>query len=249
MTIVREPPRDNRGSINSAKSGCLDKSLMWASNLIFPTIPTLRPKSRNVPPGRSTATAFDCKSCDGSAAFAILTLASGHAPNGKPTRIICAMPRASLRSVVDLAVSTACMCRVDTDHGKSASARARNSHCDSGRFQSNSLEVVGGVLQHREQCFMFACNLYFVNDPVCFIHNADAGLLDETTSRAKWSMPRFPSMLEAIPRTSYSPSAKRGTQNLQRSTSWPAHYPIFGPARDSMHCSKIGERVSAGRRL
>src|SRR6476619_5504743 len=44
------------------------------------------------------------------------------------------MPRASLRSVLLIcAFSTACMCRVSTQTtGNSASARALNSHCDSG---------------------------------------------------------------------------------------------------------------------
>ena len=45
-------------------------------------------------------------------------------------------------------------------------------------FQSNSLEVVAGVLQHRQQRFRFARNLHFPNDLAGVIHNADAGLLD-----------------------------------------------------------------------
>ena len=53
-------------------------------------------------------------------------------------RIICAMPRASLRSVLLIcAFSTACMCRVSTQTtGNSASPRALNSHCDSGPASS-----------------------------------------------------------------------------------------------------------------
>jgi hypothetical protein len=55
-----------------------------------------------------------------------------------PTRIICAMPRASLRSVLLIcAFSSACMCRVSTQTtGNSASVRALNSHCDSGPASS-----------------------------------------------------------------------------------------------------------------
>jgi hypothetical protein len=55
-----------------------------------------------------------------------------------PTRIIWAMPRASLRSVLLIcAFSTACMCRVSTQIiGNSASARTLNSHCDSGPASS-----------------------------------------------------------------------------------------------------------------
>ena len=48
--------------------------------------------------------------------------------------IICTMPRASLRSVLLIcAFNAARMCRVSTQiTGKPASARALNSHCDSG---------------------------------------------------------------------------------------------------------------------
>src|SRR5690348_9297435 len=52
-----------------------------------------------------------------------------------PTRIICAIPRASLRSVLLIccAVSKAFMCRVSTQiTGRSAAVNALTSHCDSG---------------------------------------------------------------------------------------------------------------------
>ena len=58
-------------------------------------------------------------------------------------------------------------------------------------FQPNSLEVVGEVLQHRQQRFRFARHLYFPNDLACVIHNADALLL----------------MLEAVFTDLVSPSA------------------------------------------
>src|SRR6516165_6977741 len=53
----------------------------------------------------------------------------------RPTRIICAIPRASLRSVLLIccAVSKAFMCRVSTQiTGRSAAINSLTSHCDSG---------------------------------------------------------------------------------------------------------------------
>src|SRR5215831_12421903 len=53
----------------------------------------------------------------------------------RPTRIICAIPRASLRSVLLIccAVSKAFMCRVSTQiTGRSTAVNALTSHCDSG---------------------------------------------------------------------------------------------------------------------
>src|SRR5436305_15231411 len=52
----------------------------------------------------------------------------------RPTRIICAMPRASLRSLLLIcADSAAFICRVSTQiTGKPASANAPYSHCDKG---------------------------------------------------------------------------------------------------------------------
>src|SRR4029453_18599115 len=119
------------------------------------------------------------------------------------------MPRASLRSVLLIcAFSTACMCRVSTQiTGNSASAKALNSHCDSG-FQSNSLEVIGGVLQRRQQRFRFACYLHFPNDLTRVIHNADAGLLDRNVkSRKIVHAALLLLMLEAVHTDLVSPSA------------------------------------------
>jgi transposase len=45
-------------------------------------------------------------------------------------------------------------------------------------FQSNPLEVVGGVPQYRQQRLGFARHLHFPNNPARVIHNADARLLD-----------------------------------------------------------------------
>src|SRR5438552_14603971 len=121
------------------------------------------------------------------------------------------MPRESLRSVLLIcAFSTACMCRVSTQiTGKSVSARALNSHCrQRPSFQSNSLEVVGGVLQHRQQCFRLTRHLYFPNDLACIIHNADARLLDRNVQSSKMVRAALLLlMLEALTTDLVSPSA------------------------------------------
>jgi hypothetical protein len=49
----------------------------------------------------------------------------------------------------------------------------------------NSLEVVGEILQRRQQRFRFARHLYFPNDLACVIHNADARLLDRNVQSSK----------------------------------------------------------------
>src|SRR5262245_8479488 len=98
------------------------------------------------------------------------------------------------------------MCRVSTQTtGSSASARAPNSHCD---LQSNSLEVVGRVLQNRQQRVGFACNLHFPNDLACVIHNADARLLDRYVQSSKMvHAALLLLMLEAVTTDLVSPSA------------------------------------------
>src|SRR5467141_2675162 len=121
------------------------------------------------------------------------------------------MPRASLRSVLFIcAFNTACMCRVSTQiTGNPASARALNSHCDSGPASNPiRLKVVGEVLQHRQQCFRFARHLYFPNDLACVIHNADARLLDRNVQSSKMvHAALLLLMLEAVFTDLVSPSA------------------------------------------
>src|SRR6476661_8184868 len=134
------------------------------------------------------------------------------------------MPRASLRSVLLIcAFSTACMCRVSTQiTGNSASARALNSHCDSGGFQSDPLEAVGGVPQNLQQGCRFARYLHFLYDLARVIHNADTGLLDRNVQSTKMlHAALLLLMLESVhhgPR--FTISLKRSTLNLQLSTSW-----------------------------
>src|SRR5262245_8261902 len=76
--------------------------------------------------------------------------------------------------------------RLNADHrqscfGESAEQPLRQR----SSFQPNSLEVVGEVLQHRQQRFRFARHLYFPNDLACVIHNADARLLDRNVQSSK----------------------------------------------------------------
>src|SRR5262245_22185639 len=120
------------------------------------------------------------------------------------------MPRASLRSVLLIcAFSTACMCRVSTQTtGSPASARALNSHCDSGPASNPMLKAVSGVLQNRQQRFRFAGHLHFSNDLACIIHNAHACLLDRNVkSRKMIHAALLLLMLEAVTMDLVSPSA------------------------------------------
>src|SRR4029450_8005713 len=79
----------------------------------------------------------------------------------------------------------------------------------------NSLEVVGRVLQNRQQRFRFACNLQFPNDLACVIHNADARLLDRNVqSRKMVHAALLLLMLEAVTTDLvFTISLKRSTQN------------------------------------
>src|SRR5271155_1201656 len=74
--------------------------------------------------------------------------------------------------------------RLDTDHWQACFGEcAEEPLRQRTRFQSNPLEAVGGVLQHRQQRLRFACQLHFPNDLARVIHNADAGLLDDAMDR------------------------------------------------------------------
>src|SRR5580692_5922177 len=125
--------------------------------------------------------------------------------------------------------------RLDTDHwqarlGESAvkPLRQRSS------FQANSLEVVGGILQHRQQSLGFARYLHFPSDLARVIHNADAGLLDRYVQSSKMvHAALLLLMLEAVHTDLvFTISLKRSTQNLQLSTRTPADYPILGPTTE-----------------
>src|SRR5262249_15197164 len=101
-------------------------------------------------------------------------------------------------------------------------------------FQPNSLEVVGEVLQHRQQRLRFARHLYFPNDLACVIHNADARLLDRNVQSSKIvHAALLLLMLEAVfTDLVFTISLKRSTQNLQLSTSCRPITPSFGSEAD-----------------
>src|SRR3974390_2103180 len=53
------------------------------------------------------------------------------------------------------------------------------------RFQSDPLEVIGSVLEHRQERVRIALNLGFADDPACLIHNAEARQLDRYVQSSK----------------------------------------------------------------
>ena len=102
-----------------------------------PTMPTLSPKLRNSPRmSFSMAIALSCKSLRAVSRARRFWLVSVLTCTGRNrlTRIIWAMPRASMRSdLFGCAFKNALVCRVSTQvTGNPASTRPLNSHCDSG---------------------------------------------------------------------------------------------------------------------
>src|SRR6201981_3994880 len=99
--------------------------------------------------------------------------------------------------------------RLDTDHRQ---ARFSKSTVKPLRqwpgFQPNPFEVVGGIRQHRQQCFGFARDLHFPNDLTRVLNNADAGLLDRHVQSGKMiHAALLLLMLEAVHTDLVSPSA------------------------------------------
>src|SRR5215213_374445 len=140
------------------------------------------------------------------------------------------------------------MPRLDTDYRQACfGKRAEQPLRQRSSFQSNPLEVVGGVVQHRQQRFRFALDLYFPNDLARVIHNADAGLLDRNVQSSKMvHAALLLLMLEAVfTDLVFTISLKRSTPNLQLSTSCRPITPSL--ASTSQHF-RAGEfwRVRAG---
>ena len=198
--LLAKCPSDNEQRFDQRRQvgQVLDSFLMRASNLTVPTMPTLRPKLRRVPRrSLSMAIAFTAQQLgDGSAASAVSDCVTSVTCTGRssPTRIIWAMPRASLRSVLLIcAFNTARMCRVSTQiTGKPASASALNSHCDSGSsFRSNAPEAAGGALQHRQHASGSLATLTSRTILPASSTMQTLVSLTETSSPAKWSMLRF----------------------------------------------------------
>src|SRR6266566_4841805 len=141
--------------------------------------------------------------------------------------------------------------RLNADHrqscfGESAEQPLRQR----SSFQPNSLEVVGGVLQHRQQRFRFARHLYFPNDLACVIHNADARVLDRNVQSSKVvHAALLLLMLEAMfTDLVFTISPKRSTQNLQLSTSCRPITPSFGHSRRARQALSA-RRICANVRL
>ena len=99
--------------------------------------------------------------------------------------------------------------RLDTDHWQACfRQRAEQPLRQRSSFQPNSLEVVGEVLQYRQQRFRLARHLYFPNDLAYVIHNADARLLDRNVQSSKMvHAALLLLMLEAVTTDLVSPSA------------------------------------------
>src|ERR1035437_1569222 len=83
------------------------------------------------------------------------------------------MPRASLRSVL-------LICAFST-----ARESAEKPLRQRPGFQSDPLEVIAGVRQHRQQCYRFARHLRFPHDPARVIHDADTCFLDRNVQSSK----------------------------------------------------------------
>src|SRR5476649_1647910 len=126
------------------------------------------------------------------------------------------------------------MPRLDTNH-----RQARFRDCaekplrQRPSFQPDPLEVVGGVLQHRQQSVRFALHLHLPHDPARVIHNADTCLLDRYVQSSKMvHAALLLLMLEAVTTDLVSPiSLKRSTHNLQLSTSWAGRLPHLSEAK------------------
>src|SRR6187401_2754920 len=126
--------------------------------------------------------------------------------------------------------------RLDTDYRQAHfGKRAEQPLRQRSSFQPNSLEVVGGVLQHRQQRCRLARYLHFTNDLARVIHNADARVLDRNVQSSKMlHAALLLLMLEAAQRgPRFTISLKRSTQILQLSTSCRPITPSSGTSRHS----------------
>src|SRR4249919_773258 len=136
------------------------------------------------------------------------------------------------------------MPRFDTDHRQvRIGQRAVKPLRQRPGFQSNSLEVVGGALQHRQQCFRLARYLHFPNDLPRVIHNADAGLLDRNVQSSKMlHAALLLLMLEAAQRgPRFTISLKRSTPKSPAINKPPADYPIYWSKSDIPETGKCRE--------
>src|SRR5262249_16565997 len=127
--------------------------------------------------------------------------------------------------------------RLDTDHWQARFAESAEKPLrQRPSFQSNSLKVVGGIHEHLQQSFRFACHLQFPHDPASLIHDADARLLDRNVQSSKMVHAVLLLMILEVPNADLvTISLKRSTLILQLSTSCRPITPSFGeitPARN-----------------
>src|SRR3954469_13115793 len=142
--------------------------------------------------------------------------------------------------------------RLNADHRQSCFGEsAKQPLRQRSSFQPNSLEVVGGVLQHRQQRFRVARHLYFPNDLACVIHNGDDRLLDRNVQSSKMvHAALLLLMLEAVHTDLvFTISLKRSTQNLQLSTSCRPITPSLGEPEMSGRTARLISTPSAWRSI
>src|SRR5262249_1410567 len=134
--------------------------------------------------------------------------------------------------------------RLDTDHWQARFADSAEKPLGKrARFQSNSLKVVGGIHEHLQQSFRFACHLQFPHDPASLIHDADARLLDRNVQSSKMvHAVLLLMMLEVANADLVTISLKRSTLILQLSTSCRPITPSYGCPKNAL-CEEIDERA------
>src|SRR5437762_217844 len=82
--------------------------------------------------------------------------------------------------------------RLNTDHRQVRfTKRAEQPLRQRPSFQSDPLKAIRRITQYLQQSIGLARNLNLPNDLARAIHNADARVLTDTSSPAKWSMLRF----------------------------------------------------------
>src|SRR5262249_54394398 len=96
-------------------------------------------------------------------------------------------------------------------------------------FQSDPLEVVGGIPQNLQKSLRLARHLHFLHDLARVIQNADTRLLDRYVQSGKMVHPALLlPMLEAVITALVSPSAcSAAPKTLSYPQAGPADYPIF----------------------
>src|SRR5215472_16508686 len=163
----------------------------------------------------------------------------------RPTRIICAMPRASLRSdlLICCAVSKAFMCRVSTQiTGRLATVNALTSHCDSGpasipiRPKDTPSEVRTAIMSAGSVGTL--CSK--ITLPASSTTHTDVVFTD-TSRPAKWTI------LSLLPRdrgrqTSIHYRQRKGTRTHHRCVLRPPRYTICGFRKETIAGTQSNER-------